>query len=117
MIVELLTKRYPGMRAWLVQRLTALIMAIYSIMALTRILIVQPTEYVEWVGVFQPWWFQVASWLFWISLTVHAWLGIRDVLKDYVPDIKTRQVLIKIVIVLLWGYIAWATWLLLIKAL
>ena len=115
MIIELLTKRYPGMRAWLMQRLTALVMGIYSLMALTRILVVQPTDYISWSQFFQLWWFRVASWLFWICLTIHAWLGIRDVFIDYVPNPELRGVLLKILVVLLWIYMAWATWLFLIK--
>ncbi len=115
MIIELLTKRYPGMRAWLMQRLTALVMAIYSVMALTRLLVVQPNDYASWSQLFQPWWFRIASWLFWICLTIHAWLGIRDVFKDYVPNTEVRGVLLKILVVLLWIYMAWATCLFLIK--
>lgn len=111
MIFELLTKRYPGMRAWLMQRLTALIMAVYSVMLLVRILFLQPNTYEDFLGFFNPAWFRVASWLFWISLSIHAWLGIRDVFKDYVPNMNVRSVLLKILVVLLWIYIAWASWL------
>jgi len=49
--------------------------------------------------------------LFWISLTIHAWLGIRDVLKDYVPNAQMRTVMLNVVITLLWVYLGWATWL------
>lgn len=113
MLIELLTERYPGMRAWLTQRLTALVMAIYSVMLLGRIIVLQPSIYEEWLGFFQPFWFRIASWLFWISLSIHAWLGVRDVLKDYVPNPNVRSVLLKLLRVMLWVYLAWATWLLL----
>lgn len=115
MIIDLLTKRYPGMRAWLMQRLTALVMATYSIMLLVRILILQPDIYEEWLSFFQPMWFRIASWLFWICLSVHAWLGVRDVFKDYVPDYGIRMVLLKLLAALLWAYIAWASWLFLVR--
>jgi len=115
MITELLTKRYPGMRAWLMQRLTALIMAVYSVMLLLRILVLQPGTYEEFLDFFYPAWFRIASWLFWISLSLHAWLGIRDVFKDYVPNMSVRSVLLKILVVLLWVFIAWASWLFLTK--
>jgi succinate dehydrogenase / fumarate reductase membrane anchor subunit len=115
MITELLTKRYPGMRAWLMQRLTALIMAIYSVMLLVRILVLQLGTYEEFLEFFHPAWFLIASWLFWISLSLHAWLGIRDVFKDYVPNMSVRSVLLKILVVLLWVFIAWASWLFLTK--
>ena len=109
MVIELLTKRYPGMRAWLMQRLTALVMAVYSIFALARVLIVQPDSYAAWLGFSSPWWWRLASWMFWICLSIHAWLGIRDVFKDYVPNPNVRAVLLKILVLLLWLYFAWAT--------
>jgi len=111
MMTKLLTKRYPGMRAWLMQRLTALIMAVYSVMLFIRILVLQADSYEAFLDFFQPSWFRIASWLFWISLSIHAWLGIRDVFKDYVPNMQVRSILLKILVVLLWVYIAWASWL------
>jgi succinate dehydrogenase / fumarate reductase membrane anchor subunit len=113
MLIELLTKRYPGMRAWLTQRLSALVMAVYSVFAVARFLIVQPSHYEAWVDFFQPFWWRIATLLFWISLCIHAWLGIRDVFKDYVPNSSVRDVLDKLLVVSLWVYLVWATWLLL----
>ncbi len=113
MLIELLTKRYPGMRAWLTQRLSALVMAIYSVFAVARFLIIQPSHYEAWVNFFQPLWWRIATLLFWISLCIHAWLGIRDVFKDYVPNPGVRDVLDKLLVVSLWVYLLWATWLLL----
>jgi len=46
-------------------------------------------------------------------LCVHAWLGIRDVLKDYVPNPSARDVLDILLVVSLWVYLFWAVWLLL----
>ena len=111
MVIELLTQRYPGMRAWLMQRLTGLVMAIYSVMLVARVFDIKPHDYQSWLVFFEPWWIKVASLLFWISLTIHAWLGIRDVLKDYVPNAQMRTVMLNVVITLLWVYLGWATWL------
>jgi succinate dehydrogenase / fumarate reductase membrane anchor subunit len=113
MLIELLTKRYPGMRAWLSQRLSALVMAIYSVFAVTRFFIVQPDHYEAWVAFFQPFWWCLATLLFWMSLTLHAWLGIRDVFKDYVPNPTLRDVLDKLLVTSLWIYLIWAAWILL----
>jgi succinate dehydrogenase / fumarate reductase membrane anchor subunit len=114
MLIELLTERYPGMRAWLTQRLTGLVMAIYSIVALLRFFIIQPENYEAWVSFFQPIWWRIASLIFWLALSMHAWLGIRDVFKDYVPNYVVQRVLQNILVVLLWIYFAWALWLLLV---
>ena len=112
MLLSLLTKRYPGMRAWLTQRLTGLLLAIYSVLMLSRILLLQPTNYEAWLSFNQPAWWRIASWLFWLSLSVHAWLGVRDVLKDYVPNFRLRMVLLKLVLIMIWLYLAWITLLL-----
>jgi succinate dehydrogenase / fumarate reductase membrane anchor subunit len=112
MLLSLLTKRYPGMRAWLTQRLSGLLLAIYSILFLIRVLVLQPTSYEAWLSFNQPWWWRIASWLFWLSLSVHAWLGVRDVLKDYVPNMQLRMVLLKLVLIMIWVYLAWITFLL-----
>jgi succinate dehydrogenase / fumarate reductase membrane anchor subunit len=111
MVIELLTRRYPGMRAWLMQRLTGLVMAIYSVMLVARAFNIKPHDYTSWLVFFDPWWLRIASLLFWICLTIHAWLGIRDVLKDYVPNVQVRSMMLNMVVMLLWLYLAWAIWL------
>lgn len=112
MILEILTKRYPGLRAWLLQRITGLVIAIYSVGFFTRILILKPNSFEAWHAFFDPCWVRIATLLVWVSLSEHAWLGVRDVLKDYVPNIGVRTVLTKLVAVALWLYLAWAIWLL-----
>jgi succinate dehydrogenase / fumarate reductase membrane anchor subunit len=111
MILELLTKRYPGLRVWLLQRLTGLIIAIYSIGFFAMILVLKPNSFEAWHAFFAPCWVRVATLLLWISLSEHAWLGVRDVLKDYVPNMAVRAVLVKLVAMVLWLYLAWAIWL------
>jgi succinate dehydrogenase / fumarate reductase membrane anchor subunit len=114
MLIELLTKQYPGMRAWLTQRLTGLVMAIYSVIALSRYLIIQPENYEAWVSFFQPIWWRIASLIFWLALSLHAWLGIRDVFKDYVRNFELRNAMQKVLVLFLYIYLAWAMWLLLV---
>jgi len=111
MLIELLTKRYPGMRAWLMQRFTAFFMAVYVVIAVARFLIEAPSDYERWVVFNQPLWWRLASLIFWMILSLHAWLGIRDVFKDYVRSPTVRAVLVKLLQVLLWAYLAWAVYL------
>jgi succinate dehydrogenase / fumarate reductase membrane anchor subunit len=112
MILEILSKRYPGLRAWLLQRITGLVIAIYSVGFFVRLLVTQPNSFEAWYAFFDPCWMRVATLLLWLSLSEHAWLGVRDVLKDYVPNVGVRTVLTKLVATALWLYMAWAIWLL-----
>lgn len=108
MLIELLTKRYPGMRLWLGQRLSAVAMAAYLLGLALMLLLQQPAGYQGWLELMSPWWWRVLTLLFFISLIMHAWLGVRDVFKDYVFNLRLRAVLQVLVDVLLVLYLGWA---------
>ena len=114
MLIQLLTNQYPGMRLWLSQRLTALVMAVYIVLVLILLLITQPfghatwqENYAAWVDLVSPVWFKLATLLFFMCLFVHAWLGIADVLKDYVFN-KTLRAYMQIAVdIALVAYLFW----------
>ncbi len=107
MLIELLTKHYPGMRQWLAQRLSAAYMALYLVLLLLLLAIKQPANYDAWQLFFAPIWWRVLSVLFFVALLMHAWLGIRDVLKDYVPHLTLRNMLQLLVDIALIAYFVW----------
>ncbi len=107
MIIELFTKKYPGMRLWLAQRLSAVVMVVYLLLLVVVLAIRQPVDYQTWQQLMSPWWWRLLTLLFFISLYMHAWLGVRDVLKDYIFNLKLRAVLQVLVDVLLIGYLFW----------
>lgn len=108
MLIELLTKRYPGMRLWLAQRLSAVYMAAYLLMLALVVLFKRPQGFAGWHALMSPWWWRVLTLLFVVSLIMHAWLGVRDVFKDYIFNIRLRAVLQVLVDVLLVLYLGWA---------
>ncbi len=108
MLIELLTKRYPGMRLWLAQRLSAVAMAAYLLLLACMLLLKQPQGYQGWYALMSPWWWRVLTVLFFVSLLMHAWLGVRDVFKDYIFNLRLRAVLQITVDVLLIVYLIWA---------
>ncbi|MFM9835351.1 MAG: succinate dehydrogenase, hydrophobic membrane anchor protein [Methylophilaceae bacterium] len=107
MLIELLTKKYPGMRQWLTQRLTALVMAVYIVFLLIYVVALQPNNYVAWQAALSPLWFRFSTILFFICLCMHAWLGVRDVLKDYVFNQTVRGYMQAGVDILLIVYVVW----------
>ena len=107
MILQLLTKQYPGMRLWLSQRLTALVMALYIVLLVLMLIIMQPSGFVQWHAFLAPVWFRLATIAFFMCLFMHAWLGISDVLKDYVFNITLRGYMQIVVDVLLVIYLFW----------
>ncbi len=107
MLIQLLTNKYPGMRLWLSQRLTALVMAAYIVLLAVLLLVFRPASFTAWHAFISPIWFRLATLLFFMSLFMHAWLGVADVLKDYVFN-KTLRAYMQIAVdIVLVGYLFW----------
>ncbi len=84
---RIVTGAHYGLRDWLAQRITAVIMAIYTVIAVTVLLSGRPISYAVWKDLFAQGWMRVATLLFMASLAWHAWVGVRDILMDYIkPD-------------------------------
>jgi succinate dehydrogenase / fumarate reductase, membrane anchor subunit len=109
MIIELLTSKYPGMRLWLSQRLSAVVMAVYIVLLIAILAALQPNHHAAWRAVFAPIWMRLATLLFFISLFMHAWLGVSDVFKDYIFNKSLRAKLQLLVDVLLLVYLVWVS--------
>ena len=82
-----------GLRDWLAQRVTAVLMALYTILFLIVVLVQKPAGYLGWFAVFSPAWMKVATLTFIASLLYHAWVGVRDIWMDYVKPTGLRLVL------------------------
>lgn len=108
MLLELLTKKYPGMRFWLMQRIAAVVMAIYIPIAAVYIAMNAPDSYETWVQLNQPVFWRLTSFLCMLSLCLHAWIGVRDVFRDYVRYQALRNVLQLLVELSLFAYLIWA---------
>lgn len=107
MLFELLTSKYPGMRQWLMQRLSATLMAVYVILLVTRASWLAPNHYADWYAFFAPLWWRLATLLFFGLMLLHAWIGVRDVLRDYVFNLSMRAVMQVLVDAALLGNLAW----------
>ena len=100
------------MRLWLSQRLTALVMAFYTVLLVVLLVAVQPNNHAAWRAFFTPSWFRFATLIFFMCLFIHAWLGVADVLKDYVFN-KTLRAYMQITVdALLIAYLFWLTYIL-----
>lgn len=112
MVIQLLSDRYPGMRLWLSQRLTALVMAFYIVLLVLMLLIQQPAGFEAWHDFVSPAWFRLLTLLFFMCLLMHAWLGVADVLKDYVFNKTLRAYMQTAVDFILVVYLFWLVYIL-----
>ena len=96
-----------GLRDWLAQRITAVIMAVYSVIVAVVLLGGQPITYGVWRDLFSHGWMRVATLLFGASLAWHMWVGVRDILMDYIKPVGLRLSLEVLVLVAIAGYLGW----------
>lgn len=104
-------KRATGSRtgtgAWLVQRATAVLLALALPVLLWRVLATVPADYAAWRALFAPVAMRAAVLLTACALALHAWIGMRDLLMDYVRATALRLALYLVVIVTLAGSVVW----------
>jgi succinate dehydrogenase / fumarate reductase, membrane anchor subunit len=105
---RLVVGAHYGLRDWLAQRITAGIMAIYSVIALIVLLTGKPISYAVWKDLFAQGWMRVATLLFAASFAWHAWVGVRDIIMDYVKPDGLRLTLQVLVLLLIASYLGWA---------
>ena len=67
-----------------------------------------PVGYDKWAGIFAAQWMKVLTFTVIASLLWHVWVGMRDVLMDYVKPVGIRLASQVFVIVWLTGCAGWA---------
>jgi succinate dehydrogenase / fumarate reductase membrane anchor subunit len=108
MVNRIVSGAHYGVRDWLAQRITAVVMAVYLLFLAGFLLSHQPLQYADWQSLFQCQLFRLASLLFLLSLYLHAWIGMRDILMDYIKPTGIRLAGEVSVILVLILYLAWS---------
>ena len=97
-----------GLRPWIIQRITAVYIAVFVIYFAATLLVANPfvsfDSWNKWVAYPGN---NIALGLFWIALLWHAWIGVRDVVLDYVPSVVSRMLVLTIFASLLVGSGLW----------
>jgi len=96
-----------GLKDWLLQRVTAVLMALYTLLLLAIALWNGGVDYGLWKALFAHGAFKLASFLFMVALLYHAWIGAREIYMDYLKPVGLRLTVQAATIVLLVAYLGW----------
>ena len=97
-----------GLRDWLSQRVTAGVMALFTLLVLGQVLFSRgPFGYEKWAGIFASQWMKLLTFAVIVSLLYHVWVGMRDVFMDYIKPLGLRLALQIFTIVWLVGCAGW----------
>ncbi len=97
-----------GWQDWLAQRVTAVIMLLFSFVFIGFFVVHGSVNYSQWKMLFSSNLFRILTLLFLMSVYYHAWIGIRDVLMDYVKPTGIRLTMQVGVILFLTGCTIWS---------
>ena len=102
-----MSRQASGFKAWVVQRVTAVYIALFVLYAVLHFAVSAPADVVEWRAWMASPVVSMALLLFFAALLMHAWIGIRDVLIDYVHPLALRVVVLSVFATALTGTGLW----------
>lgn len=96
-----------GFNEWMVQRVSAVIIAAYTIFMLAYLATHAPLTYSVWRQLFDNVLMRVSTIMVVIAILWHAWIGLWTVFTDYIKNNSLRMTLQVLLCLLLLGYVIW----------
>lgn len=98
---------HRGLRDWLAQRVTAILIAAYTFFIIGYLVFSQTVDFTKIHTLFSSLWVKVATVLVVLSILWHAWIGLWTVMTDYVKPKLIRLTLETLVLLVLFAYLIW----------
>lgn len=108
MVKSVLGVYHQGLREWVIQRLSAILMAVYFLFLMGYFLTHPGLSFAEWHSLFAQNGMKVATLLVVTALLYHAWIGMWTVFTDYVKPYVLRATLNFFVLLMLFACFFWA---------
>ena len=89
---------YSGMWSWLIQRFSGIYIGLYLLVLAALVISGGPLTAERWQGLFAAPWMQAAASVFIVALLFHAWIGLRDVVLDYIHPIAIKVPLLLLIL-------------------
>ncbi len=112
-----MSRKSIGLRTWLIQRLSAVYMLLFVVSFTIYFSANTPSTYLEWRAMMANNFVAVTATLFFLSLLAHAWIGIRDVMMDYLHSNSIRLAMLTVAGFALLGGAIWVMKILLMVSL
>lgn len=103
-----MSRTASGLKAWAIQRLTAIYIGLFIIYFIGALILSPPADFAAWKAWMGSPLVSVAMLLFVVSTLMHAWIGVRDVLIDYIRPIAIRATVLGVVALSLIAMGLWA---------
>jgi len=104
-----MTRKASGLKAWALQRVTAIYIGVFALYLLFALMFDNPSSYPAWIQWFAHPIMGIATLVFIVSILLHAWVGVRDVIIDYIKPIAIRAPLLALIALSLLACALWAS--------
>lgn len=97
-----------GLYDWLIQRVSAVVLAAYTVVLTLYLLFNPELTFAQWQSFFDQLWMRVFSLVTLVSIIAHAWIGLWSVLTDYLTSrmMGSKAVVARVVAQVLLGIVA-----------
>ncbi len=96
-----------GVSDWLMQRVSAYVLAVYTVVLFVFVIVNPGMSYDTWVGLFSQTWFRIFTLMALLSLGAHAWVGLWTVTTDYMKAALPRFLVQAACILTMFVYVVW----------
>ena len=86
MVTQVTSFSRNGLSDFIVQRVTAYILAAYTVFLVGYLLIQGEMVYADWQMLFSHTWMQIFTMLALVSTCAHAWIGMWTIGTDYIRE-------------------------------
>ncbi len=107
MVTNITSLTGNGLKDWLIQRISAIYFAVYSLFLLGFLIFHPQLQYSQWHSLFHCIIFQIASVIALLMLSLHTWIGIWTVTTDYLNCTVLRLTIQVLVFLLLLAQFLW----------
>jgi len=83
MVTQVTSLSRNGMSDWVVQRVTAVILSVYTVVLVGFVALNPDLQFQAWRDLFSSTWMQVLTLLALLSTCAHAWIGMWTIGTDY----------------------------------
>lgn len=96
-----------GLYDWMIQRVTAVILAVYTIFIFTFLLMNPDLNYTQWSELFDSLCVRIFSLLALLSMGAHAWIGLWTISTDYLKPTGIRFLFQAVCGLAMFVYVVW----------
>jgi len=114
MVTSITSFGRSGLYDWMIQRVSAVVLAAYTLFLVGFIVCTPDFGYEQWSALFSQMWVRIFSLLALVSIAAHAWIGLWAVLTDYLTTrmMGTKATLLRVFAQMVLGvvtvtYVVW----------